>query len=61
MKSLGMLIAFHELKADVGLMVLTPDVAERVSAELGWVEGCDFKTADPQPITRDYLFVRSKG
>lgn len=60
-KSLAILQGLHELKDDIGLMTLAPDVAERVTAELGWLEGRDFKRAPPPPPQRDYLFVGSRS
>ena len=41
-------------------MILSEDVAERVKAELGWIEGQDFRKAGPEPIKRDYIFVGTR-
>jgi len=60
MKSLLVLQGFHELRADIGLMTLAPDVAHRVTVELGWVDGIDFRSAGPPPVERDFLFVSSR-
>lgn len=59
MKSLLLLQAMHQLKDEIGLVTLAPDVAERVRVELGWVDGVDFRLRQ-EPIKRDVLFVNTR-